>query len=116
MGKTKRTIPTIYPVRISTYAINNIEEITDYIAFSMHELQNAVAVGDSIFKTIDKIGLNPFAYKEYDELPTKSKMYRRALCLSWNIIYKITANEIVILAIIHTSRKPSTIKSLRVIR
>ena len=109
---SKRT----YKVRLSINALQNIDEITGYIAFINHQPLNAIRVGDAIYKAIDRIGLNPHAFKECEELTTKSKMYRRAVCLSWLIIYKITGVEILILGIIHSSRRPSRLKALKKIK
>ncbi|MBY0480584.1 MAG: hypothetical protein K2Q21_04445 [Chitinophagaceae bacterium] len=44
---------------------------------------------------------------------TKTKLYRQASCYSWLVIYKITDNEIIILGIIHGSRKPSRVGSFK---
>ena len=64
-------------------------------------------------ETIDRIGLNPYAFRECEELATKSKIFRRAVCKSWQIIYRINGFEIVVLGILHSSRKASVIKALR---
>jgi len=96
--------------------LQNIDEITGYITFINREPLNAVKVGDELFNTISRIGQHPYAFKECDEIKTKTKIYRRAVCLSWLIIYKIIKTEIIILGIIHTSRKPSTIKILKRIK
>src|SRR5258706_420036 len=77
---------------------------------------NAIKIGDAIFAIFDKIATNPFAYKECEQLSTKTKMYRQASCYSWYIIYKILATEIVILGIIHQSRKPARLKALRKVK
>lgn len=116
MGRKKKTTPTNFQVRLSQNAVLNIDEITGYIAFINHQPSNAIKVGDAIFATIDKIAANPFSYRECEELPTKTKMYRRAVCLSWSVIYKITETEIIILGIIHHSRKPAVFKSLRKVK
>ena len=71
---------------------------------------------NKIFETIDRIALNPFAFRECEEIPTTTKIYRRAVCFSWLIIYKITNAEIVVLGIIHGSRRPSKIKKLKKIK
>jgi len=76
----------------------------------------AVKVGDAIFAKIDRIARNPMAFKECVEIPTKTKMYRRAVCLSWIIIYKLTDAEIIILGIIHGARRPSKIRNLRKVK
>lgn len=113
MGKPQKTTPTTRQVRISTQALQNINEVTGYIAYVSQAPLNAVKVGDALFATIDRIERNPLAFKECEELPTKSKMYRRALCYSWVIIYKITDTEIIILGIIHSASRPSLIRKLR---
>jgi plasmid stabilization system protein ParE len=116
MGRQKKRTPKAHPVRLTANSLQNIDEITGYIAFINHQSQNAIKVGDAIFKTIDKIQQNPTAFKECEELPTKTKMYRKATCFSWSIIYKITDSEIIILGIIHHSRRPSKIKTLRKVK
>jgi plasmid stabilization system protein ParE len=82
----------------------------------MFEPLSAIRVGDEIFKTINLIGINPFIFRECEEIPTKNKIYRKAVCLSWIIIYKITRQEILILDIIHGSRQPLRLKSARKIK
>ena len=86
MVKQKRTIAKTYNVRLSENALRNIDEITGYIAFINHQPMNAIKVGDSIFETIDRIEKSPFSYRECDLIPTKMKIYRQAVCLSWYII------------------------------
>lgn len=116
MGKQKKATPKAYQVSLSTVALQNIDEITGYIAFIHRQPLNALKVGDLIFKTIDRIASNPFAFKECEELVTKTKMYRRAICSSWIIIYRITNENILILGIIHSSRRPSKLKVLRKVK
>ena len=112
MGTKKETIRKTYQVRISLNALKNIDEITGFIAFINHQPLNALKVGDKIFETIDSIEKNPYAFKECEELPTKTKMYRKAVCLSWYIIFKIKPFEIVILGIIHKHRRTARIKTI----
>ncbi len=116
MGRSEKTTSTTYQVRISVNALQNIEEITGYIAFVNQQPLNAIKVGDALFKTIDRIAINPSAFRECEELPTKTKMYRRAVCYSWLIIYRIKGLQIVILGVIHSSRRPAKRKALRKIK
>jgi plasmid stabilization system protein ParE len=116
MGSKKKRATAIYRVRISENALKNIDEITNYIAFVSKEPAAAIKVGDAIFDTLYRIEQRPFAFRACEELATKSKMYRRAICLSWLIIYRISVFEIVILGVIHSSRKPTAIKPLRRIK
>jgi len=116
MGRQKKKAATAYEVRISTNALQNIDEITGYIAFVNQQPLNAIKVGDALYKVIDRIARNPFAFRECEELSTKTKMYRRALCYSWRIIYRINNNMVLILGIIHSARRPSIIRPLRKIK
>lgn len=116
MGNAKEKAPKAYSLRISDNALQNIDDLTGYIAYIKHQPLNAIRVGDKIFQTIDRIELNPLAFRECEEIPTKTKVYRKAICMSWLIIYKVKASEIVILGIIHGSRQPSRIRSLRKIK
>ncbi|MEO6721005.1 MAG: type II toxin-antitoxin system RelE/ParE family toxin [Ferruginibacter sp.] len=112
MAKKEETTPQIIKVKVLAAALLDIEQIADYIAVINQQPLNAIYVAESIWQTIEKIGVNPLSFKECIQIPTKRKIYRQAICLSWLIIYKVTTTEILILAIIHGSRKPSKIKSL----
>ena len=116
MAEKKNPPHQTYKIRISQNALNNIDEITGYIAFIKQQPFNAIKVGDTLFEMIEIIGNNPLAYKECKEIPTKSKIYRSAYCLSWHIVFRIKDNNVLILGIIHHSRIPSKIKKLRVIK
>jgi plasmid stabilization system protein ParE len=116
MGKTEEKAPKTYSLRVTEQALQNINSITGYIAYIRHEPLNAIRVGDTIFKIIDRIEKSPFAFRECKEIPTENKIYRQAVCLSWLIIYKIRPAEIVILGIIHGRRRPTRIKNLRKVK
>ena len=107
MDKQKKTAPNAYKISISANAVRNLDEITGYIAFVNHQPINAIKVGDAILDTMQRIELHPYSFRECDAMPTKSKMYRQAVCMSWMIIFKVTNADIKILGIIHSSRKPS---------
>jgi plasmid stabilization system protein ParE len=113
MGRQTKAASKAYQVDLSVNAQQNIDEITGYIAFINHEPLNAIKVGSAIFNTIDRIAQTPYAFRECEEIPTKTRMYRRAVCLSWLIVYKVIGDTILILGIIHRSRKPSMIKKLQ---
>lgn len=116
MGQKENPTAKKYEVRVSISALQNIDEITGYIAFIELQPDNAAKVGDAIYDTIDRIQLHPLAFRECEELVTKGKIYRRAHCFSWSIIYKVTGADILILGIIHDSRKPIHTKKLRSIK
>ena len=80
MGKAKKATPEKREIKLTEAALKDIEEIISYISFVQQQPLNAVRIGDAFFKAIDKIEQNPFAYKECPAIPTKSKMYRMAVC------------------------------------
>ena len=113
MVRTKGKAEETYQIRLTRQTQRSINQIVGYIAHIMREPQNDVRVGDKLFQTIDRIEKNPFVFRECEEIPTKNKIYRKAICMSWLIIYRINHTEVVILDIIHRSRRPHRIKSLR---
>ena len=90
-----RTEEKTYQVRLTKQAQKSISYVVGYIAYVMREPQNAVRVGDKLFQTIDRIERNPFIFRECEEIPTKNKIYRKAVCMSWLIIYRINQTEVV---------------------
>lgn len=71
MGNTKEKAPKTYSVRVSENALQNINDITGFIAFIKHQPINAVRVGDKIMETIERIELNPLSFRECEEIPTR---------------------------------------------
>ena len=117
MGKTKKTTPAPrYEVRVSANALQNVREITGYIALVQQQPMNAIRVGDAINKTIQRVAKTPTAFKEVAELSTVSKMYRRAVCFSWSVVFRIKNDDVLILGIIHTASRASKLKVLRRIK
>lgn len=55
MAKQKKTIATTRQIRVSVNAVQNINEITGYIAFVNHQPLNAIKVGDAFFSLFDRI-------------------------------------------------------------
>ncbi len=110
--KEKRTFKK-YKVSITENPSRNIDEITGYIAFLKKEPLNAARIGDIFFSVLERIELNPFAFKECPELKTKSRIYRQAKCSSWIIIYKTNLQHVLILGILHAARKPGEKKLLK---
>jgi plasmid stabilization system protein ParE len=76
MGKKEKTTAEIRKIKVLEKAFQDIEQITDFIAIYNQQPLNAVKVTESIFVAIEKIEQSPFAYKECDQLPTKTKIYR----------------------------------------
>lgn len=113
MGIAKEETPKAYFLDLTENAVRNIDEIVGHIAFEKHEPLNAIIVGDKIFEKLDMIELIPLGYRECEEIPTKTKMYRKAVCMSWNVIFKIVGHQIIVLGIIHGSNRPSKVSKLK---
>ena len=116
MGNKEEKTSGSYSVRVTNNALQNIDDITGYIAYIKHQPINAIRVGDAIFNTIDRIGENPFAFLECEEIPTKNKIYRKAVCQSWLIIYRINHAEVVVIGVLYAARRASKIKRLRKVK
>ena len=116
MGRTKEKAPKAYSLRVTETALQDLDNITGYIAYIKHEPINAIRVGDEILKTIDRIKKNPTAFRECEEILTSNKIYRKAICLSWLIVFRIKHEVIVVLRIIHSHRSQSIIKNLRKVK
>ncbi len=74
MGYTKEKAPKAYSIKITENALQNIDNITGYINY---QPLNAIRVGDRIFETTDRIEQNPLAFRECEEISTKTKIYRK---------------------------------------
>jgi plasmid stabilization system protein ParE len=59
MGKKENETPKSFRLSISLSALNDLDEITDFITYVNEQPLNAVKVGDAIFTAIDKIRKNP---------------------------------------------------------
>ncbi len=116
MGTEKKDAPEKYRLKITENGYASIDEIAEHIALEKFEPQSAASVVDRIYKAIDKIPLNPFIHSECQEIPTKKKIYRKALCMSWWIVYRIKNDEIVVLGVVSCSCYKSKIRSLRKIK
>ncbi len=71
MGREEKRTRTTYQVRISVNALQHVDEINGCIAFVNRQPLNAIRVGNALFKVIDRIGRNPLAFRECDQLPRK---------------------------------------------
>ena len=55
MGRQKKALTETYPIKLSVNALQNIDEITGYIAFVRLQPLNAIKVGDQLFDAIDRL-------------------------------------------------------------
>ena len=79
MGKKEKGTTETGKVRILDEAFRDIDQLADFIANNNQQPLNAIKVTEAIFEIINKIGQNPFAYMECEQLPTKTKICHQAL-------------------------------------
>ncbi len=76
--------------------------------------QNARKFAKDLDSKIEKIKERPTAFPPESALPTKKNWYRFAIFMNkWKIIYKVTNDLLIFLAIIHTNRHEKQIKRIR---
>lgn len=51
MGRAKEEAPKAYSLRLTESALQDLDNITGYIAYIKHQPLNAIRVGDEIIKT-----------------------------------------------------------------
>ena len=73
MGKEREETAQNRQIRVLDAAYQDIDEITDFIAIEKKQPLNAIRVAKAIFLTIDRIELNPFAFKECEEIPHEQR-------------------------------------------
>ncbi len=113
MGKGTQGVGKTYQINLLDNAVENLREIKHYIAVEKQQPLNAIKVSLAFSEMFKKIEKQPWAYKECKEIPTTNHIYRRAVCFDWLIIFKIKEATILIIGIIHGSRKSSKIRQLR---
>lgn len=74
MGSQKEKTPKSFTVRLTENALQNIDDITGYIAYINHQPLNAIRIGEAIYDTIERISQNPFSFRECEEIPTPGKI------------------------------------------
>lgn len=103
-----------YRIVISENASFQLEGIYFYLNNIVYSPEAANNVVNAILNTIyNSIAYHPYSHKECPEIPTKTKIYRQAICYRHLIVYKIKDKEIIILGIIHGARHPKQIRKLR---
>ena len=68
MGNTKEKTPKTYSLKVTDNALQNLNDITGYIAYIKHQALNAISIGDKILITINRIEKNPFSFRECEEI------------------------------------------------
>ena len=102
-------------VKISVKFYKSIDHIYDFGYETFGYLQ-AERYDQKIIKAIDALPESYLIHPPCRHIPTKSRMYRNIILGSHLIIYRITAERIEVLDIIHGAMSVSKIRSVRKIR
>lgn len=91
-------------VRVLTYGL---EEFGSVVAYNFNmEIESKTQMLSNLY----------LAFPENKFIPTKTKMYRNIILGKYLILYRIKPTTIEVLAIYHSSIKPSKIKKLRSVK
>jgi plasmid stabilization system protein ParE len=93
-------------------AKNSLKKISSHIAERSSEAQ-AAKVRTAILKSASDLLNFPKKFQKEPFLEDEQGEYRYAVIYSYKIIYEITANEIIVYDVFHTSRNPEEIKKIR---
>jgi toxin ParE1/3/4 len=105
----------ILEVAISDMALVSLEQIYEYGIDTFAYTAATVFIEELILK-IERLSTNYLLYPECRYLETKSKMYRNLIFGSYWVIYRITANRVEVLNVLHSSRSISKVKASRKIK
>jgi hypothetical protein len=82
MDKQTDAITTAYQIRLSENAIQNIDEITGYIAFIKHQPMNAIKVGDAFLTLLGKFKKIHMGIKNADLFQLNQKCIAKSSALA----------------------------------
>ena len=99
----------IYKVRLTDEAKQDLRDIYEYIAFSLHEPTTADSVQNRIVTTLASLKDLPERHPVYSEEPWKSRNCRRINIKNYSAFYVVFENEIRVIRIFYGARDLSNI-------
>jgi plasmid stabilization system protein ParE len=90
----------------SSDALEQLEDIHFYILFESKSIRIADKVIDTIFESTEILKTKPEIYKLDSKKSNNDGSFRAYFVYDYMISYQITPNQIQILRVRHTSRKP----------
>lgn len=99
----------------SNYFVATQDDVVEYGAIEFG-VALAIKLDTEIEKRVQGLSNLYELYPENKFLPTKTKMYRNIILGKYMILYRIKPTTVEVLAIYHSSIKPSRIKKLRSIK
>jgi toxin ParE1/3/4 len=109
----KRT--TVKRVVTSSYFIATQDSVVEYGAIEFG-VALAISLDNEIEKRVQGLSNLYELYPENKFLPTKTKMYRNIILGKYLILYRIKPSTVEVLAIYHSSIRPSKVKKLRSVK
>lgn len=93
-------------IRILIEAEAEIQSARRY--FNSHATALGSRFLDDLEETLQKIEANPYGFPKLETLPD-SEPYQRAIfkVFRYAVIYEILPDELLVIAVVHTSRKPN---------
>lgn len=104
----------LFTVHWSRDAEENLRDIFNYIREDSPK--NAAKVVTGIINLSKSLSYSPRHFQECEELPTKTKIYRKASYPPFKIIYRIKSHRIEVLSIFHSSQNPKKLIAFRKVK
>ena len=83
----------VYDVIVSKEAHNDIDEIANYIAQELNNIQAATAFLDDIENSYRRIADNPFMYALCEDIRLQEKGYRKVVIKNYLVLYRVIEEE-----------------------
>ena len=100
-----------YRVVVSNQAKQSLRNIVEYIAEDSPTAANYVR--KSLIELIKTLERSPEKYAREPLLESRKGNYRSVAKWHYKIVYKVTARDVIVLDVVHTSRNPKVVKNVR---
>ena len=92
-----------YKVEITKEALQDMEEIYDYIALELQSPENAMGQYNRIADEILKLDVFPQRNRIMDSEPEKRMALRRMLVDNYSVFYTIRADRVIVTDVLYTA-------------
>lgn len=92
-----------YTVEISKEALQDMEDIYDYIALNLLSPENAMMQYDRIAEAILSLNIFPERFRILDFDSEKTKMIRRMIVDNYSIFYVIKGTRVIVISILYSA-------------
>lgn len=92
-----------YTVEITEEALADMEELYNYIAYSLKAPENAMAQYNRISDEILKLDLMPERFRIIESEPEHANGYRRMLVDNYSVFYVIKEDRVIVTSVLYSA-------------